>query len=272
MQCPRCRSSLPAAPDVTGVITCPMCSAHLRTRSRPPAPAAAAPGAGLGVGTDAMRAHPAVDGALARAEAAALAPAAVLASASAPGLDVLLEEIRAVRRTQAEILGVLRTLAAGGGAPPSGRFEGMEADDPFAIAANASVAPPPPVRTRRRKSALLIDDDPETLAAARAALEAADVPVRVARNGSAGLAALAEEKPDVLAMELDIGGAMGGKDVINMIKATMEWVDVPIVLYTRLPIESQREARQIHGADEFVLKASGPETLVARVIAVFRKG
>jgi DNA-binding response OmpR family regulator len=65
---------------------------------------------------------------------------------------------------------------------------------------------------------------------------------------------------------------MAGKDVINMIKATMEWVDVPIILYTRLPIESQREARQIHGADEFVLKASGPEMLVARVITVFRKG
>ena len=26
---------------------------------------------------------------------------------------------------------------------------------------------------------------------------------------------------------------MAGKDVINMIKATMEWVDIPIVLYTR---------------------------------------
>ena len=36
---------------------------------------------------------------------------------------------------------------------------------------------------------------------------------------------------------------MPGKDVVNVIKATMEWVDVPIVLYTRIPIESQKEAR-----------------------------
>jgi hypothetical protein len=58
-----------------------------------------------------------------------------------------------------------------------------------------------------------------------------------------------------------------------MVKATMEWVDVPIVLYTRVPIESQKEARTIHGADELVPKGVGaPEALVARVIALFRKG
>jgi response regulator RpfG family c-di-GMP phosphodiesterase len=65
---------------------------------------------------------------------------------------------------------------------------------------------------------------------------------------------------------------MGGKDVINMIKATMEWVDIPIVLYTRAPVESQREARTVHGADEFVLKSAGPAALVTRCIALFRKG
>jgi hypothetical protein len=56
-----------------------------------------------------------------------------------------------------------------------------------------------------------------------------------------------------------------------MIKATMEWVDLPIVLYTRTPIESQKEARTVHGADEFVLKQAGPDALVSRVITVFRK-
>jgi hypothetical protein len=50
-------------------------------------------------------------------------------------------------------------------------------------------------------------------------------------------------------------------------------VDVPIVLYTRIPIESQKEARTIHGADELVPK--GPDAaslLVACVIGLFRKG
>jgi len=81
-----------------------------------------------------------------------------------------------------------------------------------------------------------------------------------------------ELKPDVIALELDISGRMAGKDVINMIKATMEWVDIPILLYTRLPLESQKEARTVHGADDLVLKRSGPAALVARVIMTFRRG
>jgi hypothetical protein len=51
----------------------------------------------------------------------------------------------------------------------------------------------------------------------------------------------------------------------------MEWVDIPILLYTRAPVESQKEARQIHGADDLVLKRSGPAALVSRIITIFRR-
>jgi hypothetical protein len=65
---------------------------------------------------------------------------------------------------------------------------------------------------------------------------------------------------------------MGGRDVINIIKSTMEWVDIPIILYTREPVGSQKEARQLHGADEVVCKAPGSAAaLVQRVIATFRR-
>jgi DNA-binding response OmpR family regulator len=56
-----------------------------------------------------------------------------------------------------------------------------------------------------------------------------------------------------------------------MIKATMEWVHIPIILWTREPVASQKEARQIHGADELVQKSAGAAALVARVITVFRR-
>jgi CheY-like chemotaxis protein len=195
----------------------------------------------------------------------ALATARSTVPATSATLDAILDEIRALRETQHEILELLRRPAAAAAAP--------EADEPFASFGHDHSTPRPAVRTRRRKSVLMIDDDTQALAAAVGALERADVPVRTAIGGNAGLAAIAEEKPDVIVMELGMSGSMGGKDVINMIKATMEWVDVPIVLYTRVPIENQREARQIHGADEYVLKGpAGPDALVARVIALFRKG
>jgi hypothetical protein len=68
-----------------------------------------------------------------------------------------------------------------------------------------------------------------------------------------------------------MGGSMAGKDVVNMIKATMEWVDIPIILYTRTPVASQQEARTVHGADDVVPKGPGSaEALVSHVIAHFR--
>jgi DNA-binding response OmpR family regulator len=97
------------------------------------------------------------------------------------------------------------------------------------------------------------------------------VPVRAFATGNAAVREIANEKPDVIVIELGIAGDMAGKDVINMIKATMEWVDIPIVLYTREAVDSQKEARQIHGADEIVKKSSGAEALVACVITLFRR-
>jgi two-component system KDP operon response regulator KdpE len=131
---------------------------------------------------------------------------------------------------------------------------------------------PPAVRARQRKTVLLIDDDPETRRQTEAVLDSAEIPFRSVVDGRSALAAVADDKPDVIVMELDIAGTMAGKDVINLIKATMQWVDVPIVLYTRAPITSQREARTVHGADDFVSKQDGPEPMVARVVTLFRRG
>jgi DNA-binding response OmpR family regulator len=105
-----------------------------------------------------------------------------------------------------------------------------------------------------------------------AALQIAEVPVRAVESGREGIEAIAAEKPDVIVLELEVGGEMAGRDIINMLKATMDWVDIPVVLYTRGSVESQKEARAIHGADELVSKAVGPEALVPRIIALFRRG
>jgi CheY-like chemotaxis protein len=177
-------------------------------------------------------------------------------------LELLLREVRSLRETQSLILaaieGLRRSLssdAAGGPAAPG------PWDSPSLSA----------IRGERGKSVVLVDDDPRTREAAAAELRRADVPVRVYDNGSAALSAIAGQKPDVIVLELGLGGDMGGKDLVNMIKATMEWVDIPIVLWTREAVSNQKEARQIHGADEVVPKSAGPAALVARVITTFRR-
>jgi len=307
MKCPKCKAAVTSRPDASGVIICPQCGARLRSRAgaeKAAAPQAVArtgsgtvavPAGTLRVGSETLPAvaRPGAEtlppGKLKREEApadedptgkvaalsssppeakpeAATAPAAPPPSVP-PGLESLFAELRAMRVTQDEILGLLKNRLAAG---TDGAGSDAEADS----GADDSVPPPPPpVRSHRRKSVLLIDDDPSSRIAALQALEHAEVPTRTAQDGSAGLAAIAQEKPDVIVLELGIDGAMSGKDVVNMIKATMEWVDVPIVLYTRVHIESQKEARTIHGADELVPKGpDGPDLLVARVIGLFRKG
>jgi len=128
-----------------------------------------------------------------------------------------------------------------------------------------------PIRTATRKSVVLVDDDPHTRRAAKLELEQAEIPVREFEDGNQALSAIAEDKPDVIVLELGVGGNLAGKDLVNMIKATMEWVDIPIVLWTRESVSNQREAREIHGADEVVTKSMGAAALVARVITVFRR-
>lgn len=291
MKCPRCQSPIASSPDPSGALVCPSCGARLRSkaaaaprakaaaeaaakapdveRGRKPSAAAVLenPNATLPPGTPLRPIPKAGSTPLALLDSPASAPPASAPAGPSVSLDVLLEEIRALRRTQDEILELLRERPERGG-------RGSASDDPFGFGMQTPTSVPAvvPVRTRRRKSVLLLDDDAATRQAAVTALERAEVPVRAFDDGNAGLQALAEERADVLVLELAMGGAMGGKDVVNLIKATMEWVDIPIVLYTRAPVQGQKEARTIHGADELVPKAQGSEeALVARVIQVFRR-
>jgi two-component system phosphate regulon response regulator PhoB len=119
---------------------------------------------------------------------------------------------------------------------------------------------------------LLIDDDELTRNAAVAALQQVEVPVRTAPDAPQALTALTEHRPDVIVLEPELTGDTTGDDLVNTIKATIEWVDIPIVLFTRADVTSQDEAR-VRGADEFVLKGPrGAEALVSQVITLFRKG
>lgn len=199
-------------------------------------------------------------------------------------LGLVLAEVRAVRLLQEEILGLLRGRpeTSGGEAHRplhhearshfSGADEGAVEPGFDALDEILDEPPAPPVRTRRNKRVLIIDDDARTREEAVAALDQAQIPVRTVADGNAGLAAIAAERPDVIVLELDIRGSMAGKDVVNMIKATMEWVDIPIVLYTRATIANQKDARTVHGADEFVVKGpTGAETLVATIVSTFRR-
>jgi CheY-like chemotaxis protein len=244
-RCPRCQTTFTAEVGADGFIPCPGCGARLKHKRPPdsPPPRPLPPDATH----PSTRISPPIPPPAARAE-----PPANLE-----------QVLRAVHEAQLQILEILETrlprYPAGEGAPGDG------------AGADALDLPLPTLRARRRKSVLLVDDDPQSRQPATIALEEAQIPVRRADSGQEALAAVAADKPDVLVLEGELGGDVSGRDLVDRIKATMEWVDIPIVLYTRVPLQNLDEARTAYSADAYVLK--GPDAgraLVAQVIAVFR--
>ena len=260
MNCPKCRTSITQSFAPDSIVTCPGCGARLMTKAAAlrsqggkARPAAPPPDPDLTPPVT-VPPRPAVEMDLGGEDsAAALASAAEPAPGPAT-LDAVLQELQMLRATQMQILELLSR-----GGPPPKTDPGPNETQVLA-----------PVRSRRRKTVLLVDDDSATREGALAELTQAAVPVRAVEDGNAALAAIADEKPDVIVLELGLSGEMGGKDLINLIKATMEWVDIPVILWTREDVSTQKEARQEHGADEVVTKASGAAALVNRVITVFR--
>ena len=293
MNCPRCQTPIGKLPDPDSIVTCPGCGSRLMTRAaarrsqggpkrtettgtQPPLPATPPPRADAAPAPPRARVELSDPDLGAFVSAAEIPPSATVPPTPAEAFGIkrpkspappspgesyqrLLDEIRVVRAVQDRILELLERAPAA--LAPVKHAPAPRQDD-SALAA---------IRARHRKSVVQIDDDSVTREAAIAELLQADVPVRAFDDGNAALSGIASDKPDVIVLELGLAGDMAGKDVINMIKATMEWVDIPLVLWTREPVLNQKEARQIHGADELVSKSSGAAALVARIISIFRR-
>jgi CheY-like chemotaxis protein len=176
----------------------------------------------------------------------------------------LVLELRALRREHSRLVETLLPLAQAGAVPepPSRVAEG---------AGEILALPPEPTRARRRKSVLLIDDEEISRALAVQVLERAEIPVRAVSSTDEAIAALNESHPDVIVVEPEIGGETTGASLIGTIRGARQWAHIPLVLYTRGPVKSQHSAREVHGADEVVLKGPrGGEALVSQVITLFR--
>jgi len=274
MKCPRCKSAIGPLNNPDAIVTCPGCGTRLMTRSAAlrsqgsstqgtaPAPPPKAPVRQQTSVKVAVR-PTTVSGKT--AGGGKTGSRKVAAAASPVTLEMVLDEIRALRETQQQILDALGGLRSGqlpaALRTGAGTADGLDAGGDLVS----------PIRTGSQKSVVLVDDDVQTRNAAVNELEQSEIPVRAFGEAQKALEAIAEDKPAVIILELGVRGDLGGKDLVNMIKATMEWVDIRIVLWTREAVSNQKEARQIHGADEVVSKSSGAAALVARVIQVLRR-
>jgi diguanylate cyclase (GGDEF)-like protein len=116
---------------------------------------------------------------------------------------------------------------------------------------------------------LVIDDSPEIHALLRARLKDEPITLHFAESGQAGLAMVADIKPDVILLDVHMP-EMDGYQVCRMMKANPATVNVPIIFLTGADKTEEKIRGLELGATDYVTKPFDPAELRARVRAALR--
>ena len=113
-------------------------------------------------------------------------------------------------------------------------------------------------------SILVVDDEPNIVLSLEFLLKQAGFRVRTVANGEAALAAIAQEPPDLVLLDVMIPGR-DGYAVCQEIRSNPAWRDMRIIMLTAKGGDIQREKGLSLGADEYVTKPFSTRELVERV-------
>lgn len=113
-------------------------------------------------------------------------------------------------------------------------------------------------------SRVLVVDDTETNVDLLVGMLDEVYDVRVATDGAGALEAVAEEKPDMILLDVMMPG-MDGYEVCRRLKASPETRDIPVIFLTAMTGEND-EARGLSlGAVDYIAKPFSPELVKSRV-------
>jgi two-component system response regulator MprA len=116
---------------------------------------------------------------------------------------------------------------------------------------------------------LIVDDDEKLLKMLQRTLFYEDLSVLTAVNGKAALAAIDDEKPDLLIVDWMMP-VMDGLTLVQQLRSEKD--STPILMLTaRDAIENRVEGLEC-GADDYLVKPFASAELVARVHALLRRG
>lgn len=82
-----------------------------------------------------------------------------------------------------------------------------------------------------KKKILLIDDDPDFVEAVKVIVEAGGYDVKIAYDGQEGLEAVAEEKPDLIVLDVMMP-VMNGHEACAKLKENKDTAEIPVILLT----------------------------------------
>jgi len=111
---------------------------------------------------------------------------------------------------------------------------------------------------------LVVDDDPAGLSLMIATLEREGHRVRALNGGESALAAIAQERPELVLLDLHLSHP-GGLAVCARMKADPSMRDIPVVVISGTNDLADRLAVLRHGAVDFILKPFNTQELLARI-------
>ncbi|MFJ7075476.1 response regulator [Streptomyces sp. NPDC098781] len=114
---------------------------------------------------------------------------------------------------------------------------------------------------------LLIEDDPSVREGVELGLRRRGHEVRAAATGEAGLAAMAEFRPDLLLLDLMLPG-MNGVQVCRRVRDRSQ---LPIIMLTARGDDFDVVIGLEAGADDYIVKPARTEVIEARIRAVLRR-
>jgi len=114
---------------------------------------------------------------------------------------------------------------------------------------------------------LVVDDEPQIRRALSLNLGARGYEVFEAESGERAMQLAATEHPDIVLLDLGLGG-MDGTSVIDGLRG---WTQVPIIVLTARDDERSKVIALDRGADDYVTKPFGMAELLARLRAALRR-
>ena len=117
---------------------------------------------------------------------------------------------------------------------------------------------------------LIIEDERDILDLVRHYLEKDGFRTRTASDGITGLAAVRQEHPDIIVLDLMLPG-LDGLDLCKKLRADPATALTPVIMLTAKADESDKIVGLELGADDYLTKPFSPKELVARVKALLRR-
>ncbi len=133
--------------------------------------------------------------------------------------------------------------------------------------------------TKSRPCVLLVDDDDDWRGVMRELLSSASEPfdVRDVANGTDAIDFLHQRggfanapRPDLIYLDLEMPGD-SGTDVLDQIKSSPQFKDIPVVMLTGVSDDNQKHTAFAKGADAYLVKPSEPQQLVQAIEATLAR-